>query len=140
MSFVAYLGLNYPIENVRFHNESSVKITERYSTQESSAAVLQHHLTTMYIVEIELERSLDDLNPQSKIETPVDYSEARQTLYAIIQFLRLNLQVGDYAQIYYCWTGEEAEDSLGMATVLLSELPIPDILTEERFLITFIND
>lgn len=137
MGLVTYLGSNVPLEELQKMTQGAIHFTEQTSDRLARTTVQHHHLQTHYIYEIELNGQLDDLNPQSKIETPVHYEQARIALQQLHTALKKVITTGDIAEVYICWFGDEEEDALGEVTLSLQEDDLPEVHTEERYLIRF---
>lgn len=139
MGIVTYLGISFPIEDFIFFKQNSIKLLENESNQNAIAEIKNVQMTSNFVYEIELSGQLDNLNPQSKIETPVDYEEARNALKNLFYTLQENIDREDYAEVYICWSGDEHEEALGSTNISLQLQELPEVLSEERFLITFKN-
>lgn len=139
MSIVTYLGINFQIENLTILNTDDMRLIRNQTNSYAISIVKDKQMTTSHVYEVELNGQLDNLNPQAKIETPIDYEDARKALFDLYATLQINIEKGDYAQVYLCWSGEEAEEMLGSERLSLMLEEIPEILMEERFLITFTN-
>lgn len=137
MGVVTYLGINFPVEEFNFLDNNEISLSSRRADVHALALVQNIQMNTRYVYEIVMNGELDNLNLQSKIETPIDYEEARESLRNLHSLLRENIKLGDFAQVYLCWVGDESEERLGDATLLLNKSELPDVLAEERFLITF---
>lgn len=140
MSIITYLGINFGIENLSILNSSHLILMKKPTTNQGISIVKDKQMTSTFVYEITLNGQLDNLNPQAKIESPIDYEAARTALSELYAMLKQTIRNGDYAQVYICWAGEEAEKRLGSEQLSLNLTEIPEILTEERFLITFINE
>lgn len=139
MGMITYLGINFPIEDFDFLANREISLSSSLADVHALTLVQNMQMNTRYVYEISMDGELDNLNPQSKIETPVDYEEARASLENLHYILRKNIKADDFAQIYLCWSGDESEERLGEDTLLLTSENPPEVLAEERFLITFVN-
>lgn len=137
MGIVTYLGINFPIEKFIFPLENQMRLEEGLNVDSLKE---NKEVMSKYLYEIVLNGQLNDLNPQAKIESPIDYENARNALYTVYKSLQSNIKEDDFAEILVCWLGEENEELLGSEQLSLKLQEIPEILMEERFLITFIND
>lgn len=139
MGIVTYLGISFPIEDFIFFNQKSIKLLQDERNQSAIAEIKNVQLTSNFVYEIQLSGQLDNLNPQSKIETPVDYEDARRALNELFLTLQENIEQGDYAEVYICWSGDESEELLGSTLISLKLQSLPEVHSEERYLITFKN-
>lgn len=137
MGYVTYLGINFPIDDLANDEFNQIKLNAKSTDRLALTTVQNEFLHTQYVYAIELPGQLDDLNPQAKIESPIDYELARESLFVLINTLREAIKSNDFASVYFCWFGDEAEKMLGAAEIDLLSSEIPEIHTEERFLIRF---
>lgn len=137
MGYVTYLGVNFPVDDLTIGKDLKLHFNGDQTDQLALTTVQNEFLHTKYVYAIQLPGQLDDLNPQAKIESPLDYELARESLEILIITLRNNLEANDFAAVYFCWFGDEEEKMLGAAEIDLLSLEIPEIHTEERFLIRF---
>lgn len=139
LGIVTYLGISFPIEDFIFFKQNSIKLLENERNQNAIAEIKNVQMTSNFVYEIQLNGQLDNLNPQSKIETPVEYEDARNALNDLFITLQENIEREDYAEVYICWSGDESEEALGSSVISLKLQALPEVLSEERFLITFKN-
>lgn len=139
MGLKTYLGLNFPIVDLLVLHNSELVIIQNEVDYNALEIVKKTHLKSRFVNVIEMNGELDNLNPQSKIETPVDYENARESLRNLHSTLQENIPPDDFAEVYFCWADDEAEEKLGYSEISLKHSIEEEILAEERFLITFTN-
>lgn len=137
MGYVTYLGINFPVDDLTIAKDFNFHLNSEHTDRLALTTIQNEFLHTKYVYAVQLPGELDDLNPQAKIESPIDYELARESLALLILLLRNNLHANDFAAVYFCWFGDEEEKLLGAAEIDLLSSQIPEIHTEERFLIRF---
>lgn len=139
MGLKTYLGLNFPMVDFLVLHHSELVIVQNEADNLAIEIVKNTHLKTRFAYVIEMKGELDNLNPQSKIETPVDYENARESLANLHSTLQENIPPNDFAEIYFCWSDDEGEEKLGQTIISLKQNFNGEVFAEERFLITFTN-
>lgn len=139
MGLKTYLGLNFLIEDLLIIHSSDLVVLQNEADNMAIDMVKSMQVATRFVYVIEMTGEFDNLNPQSKIETPVDYEAARKSLQNLHTILQENIASDDFAQVYFCWSEDEGEERLGQTEISLSKNEVGEVHSEERFLITFTN-